>query len=74
MKEYLMTAGPTPVPERILQAMSGPMLYHRAPAFTECLNETAEGLRWLFQTRSPVLQLAGSGTAAMDASVANFLN
>ena len=43
MKEYLLTAGPTPVPERVLLAMARPMLYHRAPAFTECLKETRRG-------------------------------
>jgi aspartate aminotransferase-like enzyme len=74
MKEYLLTAGPTPVPERILLAMAGPMLYHRAPAFMACLKETTEGLKWLFQTKQIVLQLAGSGTAAMDAAVCNFLS
>jgi aspartate aminotransferase-like enzyme len=74
MKEYLLTAGPTPVPERVLLAMAGPMLYHRAPAFMECLKETQDGLKWLFQTRQIVLELAGSGTAAMDAAVANFLS
>jgi aspartate aminotransferase-like enzyme len=73
MKEYLLTAGPTPVPERVLLAMARPVLYHRAPAFTECLRETQEGLRWLFQTKSLPLVLAGSGTAGMEASVANFL-
>ena len=45
MKQYLLTAGPTPVPERVLLAMARPVLYHRAPAFTECLKETQEGLR-----------------------------
>jgi aspartate aminotransferase-like enzyme len=74
MKEYLLTAGPTPVPERVLLAMAGPILYHRAPAFMECLKETQEGLKWLFQTKQLVLELAGSGTAAMDASVSNFLS
>jgi len=49
------------------------MLYHRAPAFTECLKETQDGLKWLFQTRQIVLQLAGSGTLAMEAAVSNFL-
>ena len=74
MKEYLMTAGPTPVPERVLLAMAGPVLYHRAPAFMECLKETQEGLKWLFQTRQLPLQLVGSGTASMDAAVCNFLS
>jgi aspartate aminotransferase-like enzyme len=73
LKQYLLTAGPTPVPERVLLALARPMLYHRAPAFTECLKETQDGLRWLFQTRQIVLQLAGSGTLAMEAAVSNFL-
>ena len=30
-----MTAGPTPVPPAVSQAMATPMLYHRAPAFVE---------------------------------------
>lgn len=73
MKEYLLTAGPTPVPERVLLAMAAPILYHRSPVFMECLKETQEGLKWLFQTQQLVIQLAGSGTAAMDAAVCNFL-
>jgi aspartate aminotransferase-like enzyme len=73
MKEYLLTAGPTPVPERVLLAMARPMLYHRAPAFTECLREAQEGMKWLMQTKQLPLLLTGSGTIAMDASVCNFL-
>jgi aspartate aminotransferase-like enzyme len=73
MKEYLLTAGPTPVPERVLLAMARPMLYHRAPAFTECLREVQDNLRWLMQTKQLPLVLSGSGTAGMDAAVANFL-
>jgi aspartate aminotransferase-like enzyme len=73
MKQYLLTAGPTPVPERVLLAMARPVLHHRTPEFTDCVKETQEGLRWLFQTKQPVLQLTGSGTAAMEAAVSNFL-
>ncbi|HVV53013.1 MAG TPA: alanine--glyoxylate aminotransferase family protein [Polyangia bacterium] len=73
MKEYLLTAGPTPVPERVLLAMARPILYHRAPAFTECLREVQEGLKWLMQTKQQPLVLTGSGTIAMDAAVCNFL-
>jgi aspartate aminotransferase-like enzyme len=73
MKEYLLTAGPTPVPERVLLAMARPILYHRAPAFTDCLREVQEGLKWLIQTKQLPLILAGSGTIGMDAAVCNFL-
>ncbi len=35
VKQYLMTAGPTPLPPAVSQVMAEPMLYHRAPAFIE---------------------------------------
>jgi aspartate aminotransferase-like enzyme len=73
MKEYLLTAGPTPVPERVLLAMARPMLYHRAPSFTECLREVQDNLRWLLDTKQLPLVMAGSGTVGMDAAVCNFL-
>jgi len=73
-KQYLLTAGPTPVPEEVLTAMARPVPYHRAPAFAECFKEAREGLQWIFQTAQPVLVLSGSGTAAMDAAVSNFLS
>ncbi len=73
MKEYLLTAGPTPVPERVLLAMARPMLYHRAPAFTECLREVQDSLRWLLDTKQLPMIMAGSGTVGMDAAVCNFL-
>jgi aspartate aminotransferase-like enzyme len=54
--------------------MAQPILYHRAPAFAELFKEVSEGLRWIFQTTQPVIQLAGSGTAGMEAAVVNFLS
>ena len=42
--------------------MARPMLYHRSPAFTECLREVQDGLRWLLQTKQLPMLLAGSGT------------
>jgi len=73
LKQYLLTPGPTPVPERIMLAMARPIVHHRMPAFTAIFNEAAEGLKWLFQTSQPVLQLAGSGTLAMEAAVINTM-
>src|SRR5262249_55657069 len=74
LKQYLMTAGPTPVPERIALAMAAPIPYHRAPAFQEVLTEALAGLKWVFQTAQPVVLLAGSGSAGMEAAVAQFLS
>jgi aspartate aminotransferase-like enzyme len=73
IKQYLLTPGPTPVPERVMLAMARPMVHHRMPAFGALFNEAAEGLKWLFQTRQPVLMLSGSGTFAMEAAVVNTM-
>jgi aspartate aminotransferase-like enzyme len=73
LKPYLLTPGPTPVPERVMLAMAQPMIHHRMPAFISVFNEAAAGLKWIFQTTQPVLMLAGSGTLAMEASVVNTM-
>ena len=72
LKQYLMTAGPTPVPERVALAMAQPILYHRAPVFTEVLNEALAGLKWIFQTAQPVLILAGATRCASSTRSARW--
>ncbi len=71
-KKYLMTAGPTPLPPAVSQAMAEPMLYHRAPAFVELYAACLERLRIIFQTRNDVLCFAASGSGAMESAVANL--
>jgi aspartate aminotransferase-like enzyme len=72
-KQYLMTAGPTPLPPRVSQVMAEPILYHRAPAFVEIYGRTLERLRAVFQTGNDVLCFAASGTGAMESAVANLI-
>jgi serine---pyruvate transaminase len=72
-KQYLMTAGPTPVPPAVSQAMAAPMLYHRAPAFVEVYERVLGKLPAVFQTSNPVLTFAASGSGALDAAVANLV-
>jgi aspartate aminotransferase-like enzyme len=73
LKQYLLTPGPTPVPERVMLAMAHPMVHHRMPAFIKTFEEAAAGLKWIFQTQEPVLMLSGSGTLAMEAAVVNTM-
>jgi aspartate aminotransferase-like enzyme len=73
MKQYLMTAGPTPVPPAVSQAMATPMLYHRAPAFVELYERVLAKLPKVFQTSNDVLTFAASGSGAMDSAVANLV-
>jgi aspartate aminotransferase-like enzyme len=72
-KQYLMTAGPTPVPPEVTQAMSAPMLYHRAPAFDELFERVLQRLPQVFRTENQVLTFAASGSGAMESAVANLI-
>jgi len=71
-KRYLLAPGPTPVPESALLAMAQPMIHHRTPQFSEIFKETAELLKYVFQTNEDVLILAASGTGAMEGSIVNL--
>jgi aspartate aminotransferase-like enzyme len=72
-KQYLMTAGPTPLPPPVSQVMAEPMLYHRAPAFVEVYARVLERLKMVFQTQNEVLVFASSGTGALESAVANLI-
>jgi aspartate aminotransferase-like enzyme len=72
IKQYLMTAGPTPIPPAVSNAMAEPMLYHRAPAFIEVYARCLDRLKSVFQTENDVLVFAASGSGAMESAVANL--
>jgi aspartate aminotransferase-like enzyme len=73
LKQYLMTAGPTPLPPAVSQVMAEPMLYHRAPAFIDVYARALERLKRVFGTANDVLVFAASGTGAMESAVANLV-
>jgi aspartate aminotransferase-like enzyme len=70
-KEYLYSPGPTTVPPEALSVMGAPMFHHRTARFQALFAEVIAGLKDVLQTTNDVLVFAGSGTAAMEASVAN---
>ncbi len=72
MSFQLRVPGPTPVPQRVRDAMSVPMINHRGPAFAALINEIREGLQWAFQTQNPMLLFACSGTGGLEAAVQNM--
>lgn len=74
IKQYLLSPGPTPIPNEVALAMSRTIIHHRTPEFAQSLNEAREGLKQLFGTRHDVLMLASSGTGAMEAAVANLFS
>ena len=74
IKQYLLSPGPTPIPNEVALAMSETMIHHRTPQFNQVFDEARARLKTLFGTRNDVLMLASSGTGAMEASVANLFS
>jgi aspartate aminotransferase-like enzyme len=72
-KQYILTAGPTPLPPTVSQVMAEPILYHRAPAFVEIYASVLQRLPRIFRTENEVLCFAATGTAAMESAVANLM-
>lgn len=73
-KYYLLSPGPTPVPEHVLAAAAEPIIHHRTPEFSAIFMETVEGLKYVFGTKEDVHILTSSGTGAMEAAVVNLLS
>ena len=74
IKQYLLSPGPTPIPNEVALAMSETMIHHRTPQFNKVFEEARQGLKALFGTNGDVLMLASSGTGAMEAAVANLFS
>ena len=69
-----MIPGPTPVPERVLEALGRHPIGHRSKDFQDIVKSTTENLQWLHQTKNEILTITGSGTAAMEAGIINTLS
>ena len=70
----LRIPGPIPVPDDILEAMSGPMINHRGPEFKDILFRVTDRLKQVFETKHDVYVLTASGTGAMEAAIVNTLS
>ena len=74
-RPFLQIPGPTLVPERIVRAMSQPLIDHRGPEFAALLKEVLDGLKSVFQTSAGrIAVFPGSGTAAWEACIVNTLS
>lgn len=68
----LMIPGPVPMPERVRLAMARQAINHRGTEFGEMYADCVRVLKEAFGTRNELFVISGSGTAAMEAAVANF--
>lgn len=71
-RELLMLPGPTPVPQEVLAALTGPMVNHRGGAFEKMVAEMIEDLKTVFQTKGAIVILPAAGTGGLEAAAANF--
>src|SRR5258708_3968166 len=73
---YRLLSGPGPcnVDPRILRIASAPQLGHIDPEFFSILEETAQLLRWVFQTKNEMtLCVSGSGFSGAEPALCNLL-
>ena len=73
-RHFLQIPGPSPVPDRILRAISLPTIDHRGPEFGVLGLKVLAGLKQIFQTRHPVAIYPASGTGAWEAALVNTLS
>ncbi|MCZ2133922.1 MAG: aminotransferase class V-fold PLP-dependent enzyme [Burkholderiales bacterium] len=73
-RHQLAIPGPSPVPDRILRAMSLPTIDHRGPEFAALARSVFAGLRRIFRTEHPVVIYPASGTGAWEAALVNLFS
>ncbi len=73
-RHFLQIPGPSPVPDRILRAISYPTIDHRGPEFGALGLKVIAGMQKVFKTKDPVIIYPASGTGAWEAALVNTLS
>lgn len=73
-RHFLQIPGPSPVPDRILRAMSYPTIDHRGPEFGALGRKVLADIKKIFKTENPVIIYPASGTGAWEAALSNTLS
>jgi alanine-glyoxylate transaminase/serine-glyoxylate transaminase/serine-pyruvate transaminase len=73
-RHFLQIPGPTPIPDRIMNAMSEQILDHRGPSFQKLAKRVLERSKLIFKTENPVLLFPSSGTGAWESALVNTLS
>ena len=72
-RHFLQIPGPSPVPDRVLRAISSPTIDHRGPEFGALGLKVLADIQKIFKTRHPVMIYPASGTGAWEAALSNVL-
>ena len=73
-KRVLLGPGPSPVEDRVLEAMAAPLLGHLDPLFLQCMDHIQEMLRYVFETDNRLtVPISRTGSAGMEAALVNII-
>src|SRR5512134_42904 len=73
-RRVLLGPGPSPVEDRVLAAMSAPVLGHLDPLFLRCMDDIQEMLRYVYETDNRVtVPISATGSAGMEAALVNII-
>lgn len=73
-RHFLQIPGPTNIPDRILRAISHPIIDHRGPGFASLGHDVLARIRPVFKTEQPVIIYPASGSGAWEAALVNTLS
>jgi len=73
-RHFLHIPGPSPVPSRVLRAISYQTIDHRGPEFGEFGKAVLSNLKKIFKTDQPVIVYSASGTGSWEGALVNVLN
>jgi alanine-glyoxylate transaminase/serine-glyoxylate transaminase/serine-pyruvate transaminase len=73
-RHFLQIPGPTPIPDRVLHAISRPVIDHRGPEFARMSRRILDELPAIFKSSGPVIVYPSSGTGAWEAALTNTLS
>lgn len=73
-RHFLHIPGPSPVPSRLLRAISYQTIDHRGPEFGQFGLEVLAGIKKIFKTEQPVIIYSASGTGSWEGALVNVLN
>jgi alanine-glyoxylate transaminase / serine-glyoxylate transaminase / serine-pyruvate transaminase len=73
-RRYLFGPGPSMVHPRVYEALSKPIVGHLDPYFIQVMGDVQQLVKMAFGTRDgATLVISGTGSAGMEAAVANFI-
>ena len=73
-RHFLHIPGPSPVPARVLRAISYQTIDHRGPEFGAFGLKVLDGIKKIFKTQHPVIIYSASGTGSWEGALVNVVN